>query len=96
MLGCWKTRVRVRCYVRCSKPNDLTCVRLILTCSVSNVCWTEDVSVLVRWKDVLFCSMLDRRWVGWQGLLAGWAGWLAGWPGWPVGWPGGQLADVRC
>ena len=31
---------------------------VILTCSVSNVCWPEDVSVVVRWADVLFCSML--------------------------------------
>ena len=64
MFGCWKTRVRVRCYVRCSKPNDLTCVRLILTCSVSNVRPTKDVSVRVRWTDVLFCSMFgnDSPW----------------------------------
>ena len=33
---------------------------VILTCSVSNVCWTEDVSVIVRWKYVLFCSMFGK------------------------------------
>ncbi len=34
---------------------------VILTCSVSNVCWTEDVSVIVRWKYVLFCSMFGKN-----------------------------------
>ena len=69
MLGCWITRVGVRCYVGCWKPNDLTRVGLILTCWNSNACWTENVSVIVRFKDVLFCSMLDTY------IL-----WLAGWP----------------
>ena len=59
VLGCWITRVGVRCYVGCWKPNDLTRVGLILTCWNSNACWTENVSVIVRFKDVLFCSMLD-------------------------------------
>ena len=52
-------RVGVRCYVGCWRPNDLTRVGLILTCWNSNACWTENVSVIVRFKDVLFCSMLD-------------------------------------
>ena len=77
MLGCWITRVGVRCFVRCWKPNDLTRVGLILTCWVSNACWTENVSVIVRFKDVLFCSVLDSYFgclavacrVGWRGLL---------------------------
>ena len=71
MLGCWITRVGVRCYVGCWKPNDLTRVGLILTCWNSNACWTENVSVIVRFKDVLFCSMLDTYI---------YFGWLVGWP----------------
>ena len=71
-------------FVRCWKPNGLTCVGLILTCWVSNACWSEDVSVLVGLKDVLFCSMLDTYFgclvlacrVCWRGLLVGW---LGGW-----------------
>ena len=75
MLGCWITRVGVRCYVGCWKPNDLTRVGLILTCWNSNTCWTENVSVIVRFKDVLFCSMLDT-YILWL------AGWWAGQPAW--------------
>ena len=91
VLGCWITRVGVRCYVECWKPNDLTRVGLILTCWNSNACWTENVSVIVRFKDVLFCSMLDIYF----GCLVGW---LASWP---AGRPAGRLAswqmlDVRC
>ena len=69
MLGCWITRVGVRCYVGCWKPNDLTRVGLILTCWKSNACWAENVSVIVRFEDVMLCWMLDTY------IL-----WLVGWP----------------
>ena len=88
VLGCWITRVGVRCYVGCWKPNDLTRVGLILTCWNSNACWTENVSVIVRFKDVLFCSMLDTYFGRPTGRPAGWpAGrcWMLGVGCWSVG-----------
>ena len=79
-VGCWKTRVRVRCYVRCWKPNDLTCVRMMLTCSGSNVFEAQDVSVMFDRKMLCYvrCSK-DRL-----------AGFILGWMF------GVRCSDVRC
>ena len=53
--GVGKHVFRVRCCVRCSKPNALTCVRMILTCSVFSVFEAQDVGVVIGVQ--MFCCV---------------------------------------